>query len=144
METRFPSVLNSGLLIEFGGIPMARFNNRLSLVRGTSPVRSTGSTTRTHQGGVGHLRDAKSELFLLAVANFVSQQTFYESGDDRDDRFASLVHKLAVEEPSWTAALLSWLRRDGNMRTAAIVGAAEYVKARLELGQGPPDQRNCP
>ncbi|MET9552808.1 TROVE domain-containing protein [Streptomyces sp. NPDC006645] len=115
---------------------MARFNNRLFLVRGTSPVRSTGSTTRTHQGGVGHLRDAKSELFLLAVANFVSQQTFYESGDDRDDRFASLVRKLAVEEPSWTAALLSWLRREGNMRTAAIVGAAEYVKARLELGVG--------
>lgn len=113
---------------------MARFNNRLSLVRGTSPVRSTGSTTRTRQGGVGHLRDAKSELFLLAVANFVSQQTFYESGDDRDNRFADLVRKLAVEEPSWTAALLNWLRRDGNMRTAAIVGAAEYVKARLELG----------
>ncbi|MGW6513196.1 TROVE domain-containing protein, partial [Streptomyces niveus] len=113
---------------------MARFNNRLSLVHGTSPVRSTGVGTRTHQGGVGHLRDAKSELFLLAVANFVSQRTFYESGDDRDDRFASLVRRLAVEEPSWTAALLSWLRRDGNMRTAAIVGAAEYVKARLEKG----------
>ncbi|MGW6307586.1 TROVE domain-containing protein [Streptomyces niveus] len=113
---------------------MARFNNRLSLVHGTSPVRSTGVGTRTHQGGVGHLRDAKSELFLLAVANFVSQRTFYESGDDRDDRFASLVRQLAVEEPSWTAALLSWLRRDGNMRTAAIVGAAEYVKARLEKG----------
>ncbi|WP_381799766.1 TROVE domain-containing protein [Streptomyces niveus] len=113
---------------------MARFNSRLSVVRGTSPVRSTGRTARTHQGGTGHLRDAKSELFLLAVANFVSQQTFYESGDDRDNRFLTLVRELAVEDPQWTAGLLGWLRRDGNMRTAALVGAAEYVKARLESG----------
>lgn len=113
---------------------MARFNTRLSVVRGTSPVRSTGRTTRTHQGGTGHLRDAKSELFLLAVANFVSQQTFYESGSDRDNRFLTLVRELSVEDPQWTAGLLAWLRRDGNMRSAAIVGAAEYVKARLELG----------
>ncbi|WP_329032616.1 TROVE domain-containing protein [Streptomyces sp. NBC_01725] len=113
---------------------MARFNSRLSVVRGTSPVRSTGRTTRTHEGGTGHLRDAKSELFLLAVANFVSQQTFYESGDDRDNRFRTLVRELAVEDARWTAGLLGWLRRDGNMRTAALVGAAEYVKARLEAG----------
>lgn len=112
---------------------MARFNTRLSVLRGKSPVRSTGPDTRTHQGGTGHSRDARSELFLLAVANFVSQRTFYESGDDRDNRFAALVRELAVDDPRWTAGLLGWLRRDGNMRTAAIVGAAEYVRARLEL-----------
>ncbi|WP_330176413.1 TROVE domain-containing protein [Streptomyces sp. NBC_01498] len=113
---------------------MARFNTRPSAVRGTSPVRSVGATTRTHQGGTGHARDAKSELFLLAVANFVSQQTFYETGDDRDNRFATLVRHLAVEDPGWTAGLLGWLRRDGNMRTAALAGAAEYVRARLDRG----------
>ncbi|GGK02705.1 RNA-binding protein [Streptomyces camponoticapitis] len=112
---------------------MARFNTRLSVLRGKSPVRSTGPDTRTHQGGTGHSRDARSELFLLAVANFVSQRTFYESGDDRDNRFAALVRELAVDDPRWTAGLLGWLRRDANMRTAAIVGAAEYVRARLEL-----------
>ncbi|WP_326649130.1 MULTISPECIES: TROVE domain-containing protein [unclassified Streptomyces] len=111
---------------------MARFNTRTAKAGATSPVRSTGRAVRTHQAGVGAERDARSELFLLAVANFVSQQTFYESGGDRDDRFTALVRRLAVEDPEWTAGLLAWLRGEGNMRTASIVGAAEYVKARLD------------
>ncbi|MFD9220850.1 TROVE domain-containing protein [Streptomyces sp. NPDC060064] len=111
---------------------MARFNTRTTKAGTVSPVRSTGRAVRTHQGGIGAGRDARSELFLLAVANFVSQQTFYESGGDRDNRFTTLVRRLAVEDPEWTAGLLAWLRGEGNMRTASIVGAAEYVKARLD------------
>lgn len=113
---------------------MARFNLRATKARTTSPVASTGATAHTHEGGPGHLRDARSELFLLAVANFVSQQTFYETGEARDDRFAALVRKLAVEDAEWTAGLLGWLRGEGGMRTASIVGAAEYVGARLDAG----------
>lgn len=113
---------------------MARFNTKSAKALITSAVKSTGRTAPTHQGGRGRLRDPRSELFLLAVANFVSQQTFYESGGDRDDRFSALVRRLAVEDPQWTAGLLGWLRGDGNMRTASIVGAAEYVKARLDAG----------
>ncbi|GAA3800777.1 TROVE domain-containing protein [Streptomyces chiangmaiensis] len=89
---------------------------------------------RTYEGGRGHERDPRSELFLLAVSNFVSQRTFYETGADRDDRFAALVRELAVTDPSWTAGLLGWLRGEGNLRTASIVGAVEYVKARLDAG----------
>ncbi|MCA6091819.1 TROVE domain-containing protein [Streptomyces sp. SCA3-4] len=112
---------------------MARFNTRApKAARPTSPVTTTGRRTPTHLGGKGHVRDDRSELFLLAVANFVSQQTFHESGTDRDDRFTALVRKLAVEDPTWTAGLLGWLRGDGQMRTASLVGAAEYVKARLD------------
>ncbi|MFE9556019.1 TROVE domain-containing protein [Streptomyces sp. NPDC006703] len=113
---------------------MARFNLRATRKRTTSPVASTGVAALTHEGGVGRLRDAKSELFVLAVANFVAQQTFYETGAARDDRFATLVRKLAVEDPEWTAGLLGWLRGEGGLRTASIVGAAEYVKARLDAG----------
>ncbi|MGI5399813.1 TROVE domain-containing protein [Streptomyces sp. CA-135486] len=122
---------------------MARFNVRKATAGATSPVRSTGRTLRTHQNGMGAEREARSELFLLAVANFVSQQTFYESGGDRDDRFTTLVRELAVEDPEWTAGLLGWLRGEGNMRTAAIVGAAEYVKARLDAGatEGPSNRQ---
>ncbi|MGA4842721.1 TROVE domain-containing protein [Streptomyces sp. G45] len=113
---------------------MARFNARAAKAPPASPVRSTGAVTRTHQGGRGHLRDARSELFLFAVANFVAQDTHYESGQARDDRFAALVRQLAVEDPEWTAGLLGWLRGDGGMRTASLVGAAEYVRARLAAG----------
>ena len=113
---------------------MARFNTKAAKTQPTSRVTSTGRVLRTYQGGRGSERDARSELFLLSVANFVSQQTFYESGADRDDRFATLVRELAVTDPAWTADLLGWLRGEGNLRTAAVVGAAEYVKARLDAG----------
>ncbi|MFJ7774265.1 TROVE domain-containing protein [Streptomyces yangpuensis] len=127
---------------------MARFNLR-ALVKPapaapTSPVRSTGPA-RTAEGGPGHLRDPRSELFLLAVANFVTQRTAYESGQARDDRFAGLVRTLAVQDPVWTAGLLGWMRQEANLRTASLVGAAEYVKARLDAGatdtDGPSNRR---
>ncbi|MFK0109710.1 TROVE domain-containing protein [Streptomyces sp. NPDC091217] len=121
---------------------MARFNTKAARAQPTSRVTSTGRVLRTYQGGRGRERDARSELFLLAISNFVSQQTFYESGADRDDRFAKLVRELAVTDPDWTAGLLGWLRGEGNMRTASLVGAAEYVHARLAVGAtGGPSNR---
>jgi len=115
---------------------MSRFNTRTTRPSVSSPIATTGETTRTHEGGTGHLRDAKSELFLLAVSNMVGTSTFYEDGKSRDDRYERLVRKLAVEDPEWTVGLLGWLRGEGNMRTAALVGAAEFVKARLEGDKG--------
>lgn len=128
---------------------MARFNLRspksaaLAPTSPTSPVRSTGRRDANHHGSPGFVRDPRSELFLLAVANFVTQHTTYEAGQARDDRFAALVRTLAVEDPAWTAGLLGWLRGDGNMRTASLVGAAEYVKARLDAGatEGPSNRQ---
>ncbi|MCP3758638.1 TROVE domain-containing protein [Streptomyces sp. TBY4] len=124
---------------------MARFNllrSKAAPAAPTSPVRSTGRRAANAHGSPGFVRDPRSELFLLAVANFVTQRTAYESGEARDDRFGALVRTLAVEDPEWTAGLLGWLRRDGSMRTASLVGAAEYVKARLDAGAtGGPSNR---
>jgi hypothetical protein len=113
---------------------MARFNTRTAKGQPKSAVTSTGRILRTYEGGRGQERDPRSELFLLAVSNLVSQNTFYEKGADRDDRFTRLVRDLAVTDPAWTAGLLRWLRGEGNLRTASIVGAAEYVHARLAAG----------
>ncbi|MFD3500672.1 TROVE domain-containing protein [Streptomyces sp. NPDC058676] len=122
---------------------MARFNTKGTKAQPTSRVTSTGRVLRTFEGGRGRERDARSELFLLAVSHFVSQQTFYETGAARDDRFARLLGELAVTDPAWTAGLLGWLRGEGNLRTAAVVGAAEYVKARLDAGvtEGPSNRQ---
>ncbi|MGW5634638.1 TROVE domain-containing protein, partial [Streptomyces sp. NPDC003832] len=122
---------------------MSRFNTRAAKAQPASRVTSTGRVLRTYEGGRGHEREARSELFLLAVSHLVSQQTFYESGADRDDRFRTLVRELAVADPEWTAGLLGWLRGEGNLRSAAVVGAAEYVKARLDAGasDGPSNRR---
>ncbi|MEE1768357.1 TROVE domain-containing protein [Streptomyces sp. JV185] len=98
-----------------------------------------GPDFHTYEGGPAFVREPREELFLLAVGNFVSQRTFYESGGERDDRYARLVGELAVQDPVWTAGLLRWLRGEGKMRTASLVGAAAYVRARLEVGasEGP-------
>ncbi|MFE2040643.1 TROVE domain-containing protein [Streptomyces sp. NPDC059477] len=114
---------------------MSRFNIRGSRPAARGPVTTTGARTRTHEGGAAFVRDAKSALFLLAVVNLAGQDTFYESAGDRDDRFRSLVRQLAVADPEWTAGLLAWLRGSAHMRTAAVVGAAEFVRARLTAEQ---------
>ncbi|MGW4650617.1 TROVE domain-containing protein [Kitasatospora sp. NPDC004289] len=116
---------------------MSRFNLRRPSVprRGpASAVTGTGQVTTNHNGGTGHLRDARSELFLLAVANLVGQRSFYEQAADRDDRYSLLVRRLAVSDPEWTLALLRWLRYGAGLRTAALVGAAEFTRARLDAG----------
>lgn len=61
----------------------------------------------------------------------VGEDAFYERAGDRDDRYAGLVRRLAVEDPEWTAAFLTWLRAAGNMRTAGC-----------RFGHGPSGGRN--
>ncbi|MFD5349989.1 hypothetical protein ACFWJY_41145 [Streptomyces anulatus] len=109
---------------------MARFNFRTHRSRSagsvpTSPVATTGALAPNHQGGTGHVRDARSELFLLAVANFVAQDTFYEGGDQRDDRFAALVRRLALEEPRGSPGGGPRGGRQGGYRTPTPVVRAD-------------------
>ncbi len=127
---------------------MSRFNKPSTAASrraaATSAVKTTGKVTKTFEGGTAYLRDDKGELFQLAVVNMVGQDTFYESGEGRDNRFKTLIHRLAVSDPEWTYNLLKWLRGpEGNLRTASLVGAAEFVRARLDamsVGDLVPDE----
>lgn len=115
---------------------MSKFNTPTKArAAAVGPIKTKSKTTQTAEGGEGHLRDARSELFLLAVTNMVGENTFYETGNARDSRFVKLIRKLATKDPEWAAGMLAWLRGpEANMRSAALVGAAEYVHARLEAG----------
>ena len=100
----------------------------------TAPIKSTKGRkpdTLTHEGGAGFERDAKSALFLLAVTNMVSENTFYENGKNRDKRFVTLIKQVALEDPDWVARFVPYLRNTMNMRSASIVMAAELVHAKL-------------
>jgi len=96
----------------------------------TSPV----ADGRTALGGLGFSRDVKGELYLLGVTNMVSEKTFHEAASARDSRFSQLVRQAAVEYPEWTLQFLRWLRQGANMRSAPIVGVAEFIKGRLDAG----------
>ena len=112
---------------------MSKFNiSTVRSVAGSGPVTAEATPSgHTYEGGAGYAHDAKSELFLLAVANFVGEDTFYEKAGDRDRRYADLVHRVAVADPQWSARFLRWLRSDANMRSASLVGALEAAKAML-------------
>jgi len=112
---------------------MSKFNRSTVTPQVTSPVKTeTTATGRTALGAPGFARDAKSELFLLAVTNMVGESTFHESASDRDGRFEALVRQVALEDPDWVMRMIPWLRAEANMRSASLVAAAEFVKARLD------------
>lgn len=112
---------------------------RANPLRVRGPITSEATSSgQTHQGGAGFARDTKSELFLLAVTNFVGEDTFYENAAGRDTRYRDLIRAAAVADPLWTAQLLKWLRRDANMRSASVVGAIEAARA-ISTGNGGPE-----
>ncbi|MQM25872.1 TROVE domain-containing protein [Glycomyces albidus] len=109
---------------------MAKFNKPATRAAVHSPVRTEPvASGATFEGGPGFARDAKSELFLLAVANMVGEQTFYESAQGRDSRFRELVHEVAVSDTDWTARFLAWLRTGAHLRSASLVGGLEAARA---------------
>lgn len=126
---------------------MSKFNRPGLRPQVHSPVASTSSTpdATTHEGGAGYSRDAKSELFLLAVTNMVSENTFYEGASERDARFNTLVHTVAHQDLDWLSRFIPWLRSEANMRSASVVAAAEVAavttddnwKGKLIDGRGP-------
>lgn len=116
---------------------MARFTRTaparpVSIASG--PMR-TAAPAPTYNGGAGWAKDARTELFSLAVTNMVGQAKFYESANDSDSRFVTLVRSAAVADPAWTAGFIGWLRNGAGMRTASVVAAAEYVRSSAPGGR---------
>jgi len=106
---------------------MAKFANEVSVPK--SPIRTIPVPALTHEGGIGYLRDAKSELFLLAASSMVREDSFYEQAQARDGRLVALIHQVTAEDPQWVLNFIPFLRNDMRMRSASIVVAAEYVAA---------------
>lgn len=111
---------------------MAKFSGKVARPNVVSPMRTTGVVGKTYEGGVGYERDAKTELFLLAVTNMVGEDTFYEAAGQRDKRFKELAHTVTAEDSAWMRAFIPYLRNEMNMRSASIVLAAHYVHAKGE------------
>lgn len=117
---------------------MAKFNQASKTRTGVqSPIKSTSIVTRTGNGATAYERTPKSELFLLAVSNFVGQDTFYESAKNRDDRFSKLSQSVALADPQWFLSFVGWLRNEAFMRSGAVVAAVEGAKALSDANKAP-------
>lgn len=120
---------------------MSKFNTRAAKpAGGKSPVQTEEvASGRTYEGGPGYARTEKSELFLLAVSNMVGEDTFYENARSRDNRYVKLIQEVSIADPVWVADFLGWLRNSMYMRSASIVGAAEFVRTYTARGLQPGD-----
>jgi hypothetical protein len=110
---------------------MARYNTAPVSTGAASALRAVfDSEVMTHTGGKAYTSDSKTELFRLGVSYFVGEKTYHETSDSRGGRFTALVSGLAVTDPDWTFKFLQWLRAEGNIRTASVLGAVTFVHAR--------------
>ena len=76
---------------------MSKFNRTNARAVGTSVLdRDGGAPATTNEGGEGYTRSDKSELFLLAVSNFVGEGSFYDNKESVDTRFVDLSRKVAA------------------------------------------------
>ena len=91
---------------------MVKFARKKSPPNVTAPVvsRSDAPDALTAEGGAELIRDAKSELFLLALTNMVGEATFYEAARDRDRRFANLIKEVTASDPAWIGQFVPFLR----------------------------------
>jgi hypothetical protein len=123
-----------GSLRQAGAFSVSRFNRTgTKPAKGNSPMTTEAvATGRNFHDAPGFERALKTELFMLGVSNLVGQDSFYEKAGDRDSRYTTLIRQAAVEDPTWTADFLRWLRNDANMRSASLVGALETAKAMLD------------
>jgi hypothetical protein len=115
---------------------MGKFNTpTLAKARnGYSPLTTSYTRAINHNGGVGALRDPKSELFLTIVNEFGGEKLFHENSAQRQARLAKLIPEVAVADPAWIENLVGWLRKESNLRSAPIILALTAAKALNDAG----------
>lgn len=109
---------------------MSKFSgNPIVAVPSAVKVTTGVPSTITHEGADAYSRDPKGELFVTALTSLVSEDKFYETARKADNRLVGLIHQVTATDPDWLRFFVPWLRREGFMRSAPVVIAAEYVKA---------------
>lgn len=99
-------------------------------------ISSTTPDGRTHEGGPGFRRDAKSEAFLSATTTFALQGDHYRDGQAIANRMATLIKEIAVDDSgwAWVKDCAPWLRTQSNIRATPVSIAAEAIHARIVAG----------
>lgn len=112
---------------------MGKFNkSQHTILRtgGGGPVTSSPTPdARNSKGAAAFTRDARSELFLLAVSNFTREETHHETGLQRDTRITELAQQVVAQDARWLLRCVPWLREVANMRSVSVMLGIEGAKA---------------
>lgn len=91
--------------------------------------------TRTYEGALGYVSEAKGELFKLAVSFMGGDANFYETDKLRHTRLIALINQdEVINDLLWLHDFVGWLRHGAGMRTVSMVVAIEAVRGRLSRG----------
>lgn len=91
----------------------------------TARTRRAGPVT--HEGGPAFTIKPEHELYLLVVSSLMSGETFYESAEDRVQRFRELVAQIVgtTSGADFLVGLAKYAREDMHLRTTPTILAAE-------------------
>ena len=116
---------------------MARFTNKQTRKpSGFTATKKDEKPTLTYQGGIGHSKEEKTELYSRLVTERFSD-TFYESAQFREGRIVQLAMGLAKSDPVWFSKMVGWLRNDANLRSVSVLCAAIYANAHKGVSELP-------
>lgn len=95
--------------------------------------RKTSETgTKTYEGAKAYKRSPHGELFTLVASSlFLGDNTYYEYGGERVERFINLATTLSKEDPEYVASLANYARNELGLRSnpAALVAHLFYSNA---------------
>lgn len=104
-------------------------------VSGNGPLQTEAVPSgKTHNAAPGYKRTTETELYMHATTRFFGEDSYYEDAAVADERLRELTRSLA-ETPdgyAWLCGFAPYLRKTENIRTAALVTAAEAVSMRID------------
>ena len=92
----------------------------------------------THEGGRAYTIGTEYDLYLLVVTSLMSGDTFYETDDERLDRFRTLVADVVQRPggPEFLVGLAAYARNEMYLRTTPTILATElFLQGEEEAGR---------
>lgn len=105
---------------------MTKFNQRVQAPQPTP--------TQTHEGAPAWRPPVLTELAFTAACTYAGEDTFYETGKQREARLVQLVREATDRDPAGVAWFVRDLRERFLIRGASVLVAAEYANRVRELG----------
>jgi len=79
------------------------------------------TATKNLADGLAFDADAKTALYKAACTSLVGENSYYQSGNERNAEMLASLYKVASEDPEWVLRLASYVRNEMNLRSASTM-----------------------